>query len=247
MTGLMLGGLAAVVLGSTFLAGVFGMAGGVILMAALLFMMPLVDAMVLHGMTQLVSNGWRSVLWHRYILWPVLFRYILGLIAAGCAFFSFILLPDERVIFLMLGIVPFLGLMLPQHLVPQANKRFGAELCGFLCTALQLLSGVSGPLFDVFFVRAELDRRVVVATKSACQVVTHLAKLVYFGLLVGGTTEIATDPMVIGVALFMAFAGTTLSWPFLERLSDRAFRRITMWIVMTIGAIYLVRGVAGFL
>jgi uncharacterized protein len=238
---------AAVVLVTTFLAGVFGMAGGVILMAALLFMLPVADAMVLHAMTQIVSNGWRSVLWYRFILWGVLARYALGLLAAGAVFFSFIMIPDERVIFLMLGIVPFLGLMLPQRMVPQADRRFGAELCGFVCTAMQLLSGVSGPLFDVFFVRTDLDRRVIVATKSACQVITHLAKLVYFGVLVGGASDLVGDPAVLAVALSMAVLGTTIARPFLERLTDRTFRQVTTWLVMGIGAIYLVRGVVGFL
>lgn len=247
VTAAMLAILAALVLVTTFLAGVFGMAGGVLLMAGLLFMLPVADAMVLHGFTQLLSNGWRSVMWHRYILWGVLGRYALGLIAAGAVFFSFVLLPDERVIFLMLGIVPFLGLFLPKRLVPQADRPFGAELCGFVCTAMQLLSGVSGPLFDVFFVRTDLDRRVVVATKSACQMITHLAKLVYFGVLIGGGSGIAWDPAVLAVALGMAVVGTTVSRPFLERLSDRAFRQVTTWLVMGIGAIYLVRGVAGFL
>lgn len=243
----MLAILAVTVLACSFLAGVFGMAGGVILMAALLFMMPVVDAMVLHGFTQLASNGWRSVLWYRYILWRVLFRYLLGLIAAGVVFVWVVMLPDERVIFLMLGIVPFLGLVLPQRLVPQADKRFGAEICGFLCTSLQLLSGVSGPMFDVFFVRTNLDRRVIVATKSACQLVTHLTKLVYFGLLVGQPIEFGAEPLVVGMAIVMAVLGTTIARPFLERLTDRTFRRATMWIVMTVGAVYLVRGVAGFL
>lgn len=238
---------AAVVLVTTFLAGVFGMAGGVILMAVLLVMLPVADAMVLHAMTQIVSNGWRSVLWYRFILWGVLARYVLGLLAAGAVFFSFIMIPDERVIFLMLGIVPFLGLLLPQRMVPQADRRFGAELCGFVCTAMQLLSGVSGPLFDVFFVRTDLDRRVIVATKSACQVITHLAKLVYFGVLVGGASDLVGDPAVLAVALSMAVLGTTIARPFLERLTDRTFRQVTTWLVMGIGAIYLVRGVVGFL
>lgn len=247
MTAAMMAVLAALVLVTTFLAGVFGVAGGVILMAGLLLMMPVADAMVLHGMTQSVSNGWRSVLWVRYILWGVLARYVLGLVAAGGVFFTLVMVPDERVIFLMLGIVPFLGLMLPQRVVPQADRRLGAELCGFTCTAMQLLSGVSGPLFDVFFVRTDLDRRVIVATKSACQVVTHLAKLIYFGVLVGGASAQIFTPEVLAIALGMAVLGTTVARPFLERLTDRAFRQVTTVLVMGIGAVYLVRGVAGFL
>jgi uncharacterized protein len=247
MSPLLLAIFAATVLGSTFLAGLFGMAGGVILMGALLFLVPVADAMVLHGITQIVSNGWRSVLWSRYIMWGVLARYLIGLVIAGAVFTSLVFVPDERVIFLVLGIVPFLGLLLPQRMVPQADRPWGAELCGVLCTSLQLLSGVSGPMFDVFFVRTNLDRRAVVATKSACQLVTHFAKLFYFGILVGGASETIWDPAVIGVAVVMAVAGTSLARPLLERMSDRLFRVATTRIVMIIGAIFLVRGLVAFI
>jgi uncharacterized protein len=247
MTPALLAVFAATVLATTFLAGLFGMAGGVLLMGALLFLVPVADAMVLHGVTQIVSNGWRSVLWGRYILWRILLRYLLGLGLAASLFASVVLVPDERVIFLVLGAVPFLGLMLPARMVPQADRAFGAELCGFLCTVLQLLAGVSGPLFDVFFLRTDLDRRAVVATKSACQVVTHMAKLLYFGVLVGGSGAVSGDPVVIGIAVAMALAGTTLARPFLERMSDRSFRVITQRIVMTVGAVFLLRGLLAFL
>lgn len=247
MTPALLAVFAATVLATTFLAGLFGMAGGVLLMGALLFLVPVADAMVLHGVTQIVSNGWRSVLWGRYILWRILLRYLLGLGLAASLFASVVLVPDERVIFLVLGAVPFLGLMLPARMVPQADRAFGAELCGFLCTVLQLLAGVSGPMFDVFFLRTDLDRRAVVATKSACQVVTHMAKLLYFGVLVGGSGAVSGDPVVIGIAVAMALAGTTLARPFLERMSDRSFRVITQRIVMAVGAVFLLRGLLAFL
>ncbi len=238
---------AVTVLGTSFLAGLFGMAGGVLLMGALLFMVPVADAMVLHGITQIVSNGWRSMLWWRYIMWGVLLRYLLGLAVAGALFTSLLIVPDERVIFLMLGVVSFLGLVLPERIVPQADRRFGAEICGFLCTVFQLLSGVSGPMFDVFFVRTKLDRRMIVATKSACQVLTHFAKLIYFGVLVGGASQVSSDALVIAVALVMAVTGTSLARPLLERMSDKSFRVYTARILMVIGTFYLVRGVAGFI
>lgn len=247
MTGPTLALFAASVLATMFLAGLFGMAGGVLLMGALLLLVPVADAMVLHGITMIAANGWRGVLWRQYILWRVLARYCLGLFVAGALFASLMIVPDERIIFLVLGAICFLGLVLPERLVPQADRRFGAELCGFLCTVFQLLSGVSGPMFDVFFVRTTLDRRVIVATKSACQLVTHLAKTIYFGALVGGVSGIGTAPAAIAVAIIMAIAGTSLARPLLERMSDGVFRAWTARILMAIGALYLWRGIAGFL
>ena len=235
------------VAGTAFLAGVFGMAGGMILMGALLFLVSVPDAMILHGITQMTSNGWRAALWRRYVNWRIVALYGVGLVAAGAVFSSLRLVPDERIIFLVLGIVPFLSRALPGHLVPQVGRRWGAELCGFICTALQLLSGVSGPMLDVFFVRSGFDRRVIVATKAACQIITHVAKLVYFGFLVGAATTNAFDPLILLAAVSMAILGTTLSRTVLERLSDHNFRRYTWWLVMAIGAVYLARGIWGYL
>ena len=53
-------GFAAAVLFTSFLSGIFGMAGGMILMGLLLAMLPVATAMLLHGITQLASNGWRA-------------------------------------------------------------------------------------------------------------------------------------------------------------------------------------------
>ncbi|MGZ5081409.1 MAG: hypothetical protein ACXWHZ_18785, partial [Usitatibacter sp.] len=50
---------------TSFISGILGMAGGMILMGILLAMMPVPAAMMLHGITQLASNAWRAVLWRR--------------------------------------------------------------------------------------------------------------------------------------------------------------------------------------
>ena len=55
--------LAVSALVTSFISGILGMAGGMILMGILLAMMPLPQAMMLHGLTQLSANGWRAWLW----------------------------------------------------------------------------------------------------------------------------------------------------------------------------------------
>ncbi|WP_265502585.1 TSUP family transporter [Paracoccus beibuensis] len=247
MTPLLMLAFAATVLTTSFVSGLFGMAGGMLLMGVLLFLVSVPDAMVLHGVAQMASNGWRALLWRKYILWRVVARYIIGLIAAGMLFVSLVIVPDERVVLLLLGVVPFVGRMLPDKIMPQATQPGGAEWCGFISTSLQLLSGVSGPLLDMFFVRSVLDRRVVVATKAACQVVTHLSKLLYFGLLLGGGTASTVDPLVLTFAVAMAVLGTSMSRMFLERMTDQNFRKYTWRIVMAVGCVYLVKGLNGYL
>lgn len=229
------------------MAGVFGMAGGMILMGVLLLLVSVPDAMILHGITQMTSNGWRAWLWRNRIKWLIVARYSLGLIVAGGVFSALRFVPDERLVFIFLGIVPFIAFIIPVKYTLQADKRLGAELCGFLCTVLQFLSGVSGPTLDLFFVRSQMDRRTVVATKATCQVLTHLAKLFYFGAVVGGATQLALDPFVIFAAVAFAIFGTSLSRRVLESLTDISFRTYTRWLVMLIGLVYLWQGLVGFM
>ena len=67
MTPLMIAALGVLMVGTAFLSGLFGMAGGMILIGVLLMLMPLPTAMVLHAITQMASNGWRAFLWREHI------------------------------------------------------------------------------------------------------------------------------------------------------------------------------------
>lgn len=228
------------VLVTSFISGVFGMAGGMILMGVLVAFMPVSAAMVLHGAAQLTSNGWRALLWRRHCDFRIFGRFFLGLLLAGLIFSFIGFVPDRALVLITLGIVPFLVVLIPRQYVPQATSPWGAELCGFLNTSMQFIAGVSGPLLDVFYVRTEMDRRAIVATKAACQASAHLAKLIYFGYAMGGGESVPA--LVLGLAVGLAIVGTSLSKFVLERLSDHQFRRWTQVLVMVIGSVYLAQG-----
>jgi uncharacterized protein len=246
MSGLTLAFFAALVLVTSFIAGVFGMAGGMILMGGLLLILPVASAMVLHGITQLTSNGWRAVLWYRHIHWWLVSRYFAGLLVATFLFSLVSFVPDQRLVYIFLGLIPFIPELVPDHHVPRATSTGGAESCGFVCTAMQLVSGVSGPTLDLFFVNTGIGRRAIVATKATCQVLTHLTKIIYFGAFLSASETDTFSATIIGVALGFAILGTTLARPVLERLSDHGFRNYTRYIIMVVGVVYLITGVAGF-
>ena len=63
MTPLLISVLCLAMVGTSFLSGIFGMAGGMILVGILLVLLPVPEAMMLHGVTQMASNGWRGLLW----------------------------------------------------------------------------------------------------------------------------------------------------------------------------------------
>lgn len=240
--------LALLVVATSFLAGVFGMAGGMILMGALVWLMPVPAAMVLHGATQLASNGWRALLWWRYIDIRIVLRFTIGAAAALVLFSLILLVPDRATVLILLGIVPFLTFAVPERHAPHASRRWVAELVGFIGTGLQFLAGVSGPLLDSVFVRMPVDRRVVVASKAACQVVAHAMKLVYFGgIVAAGNGEGDVAVALVAMSMVLAIVGTTLARALLDRITDAQFRVWTKRIVLTVGAIYLVQGVGALL
>jgi uncharacterized membrane protein YfcA len=238
--------LAIILLLTSFLSGIFGMAGGMILMGVLLPILPVPIAMVLHAIAQITSNGWRAALWVRYIDWRIFARYAAGLGAALAIFVFVRLVPDRGLVLIILGILPFIAVTIPDRLAPRADRPGGAEIAGFVGTALQLICGISGPMLDVFFVRAEMDRREVVATKASCQTVTHLTKLIYFGGLASGLGD-ALSWNVLAMAVIMTVIGTSASRLVLERMTDIQFRSWTRRLVMGIGAVYIAQGITAYL
>jgi uncharacterized protein len=216
-----------------------------ILMGVLLALLSVPAAMVLHGITQAASNGWRAFLWRAYVDWAILARYAIGSLVALVLFALVQFVPERALILIALGLMPFAAMAVPGRMAPRADRPLGAEISGFVSTALQLVSGVSGPALDIFFVRTELDRRRVVATKAVCQVSTHLVKLLYFGTLAGANLAEIGWP-VMAIAVVLAVTGTTLSRTLLERLTDIQFRAWTQRIVMGVGMVYLVQGLAAY-
>jgi uncharacterized membrane protein YfcA len=246
MTPSVLVGLAFAVLATSFLSGIFGMAGGMILMGVLLLFLSVPAAMVLHAVTQAASNGWRAILWRRYIDRGILIRHVLGALLAVGLFSLLRFVPDRALVLVAMGVVPFVTMAVPERFAPRVDRAWGSELSGFVSGALQLLSGVSGPILDIFFVRTTLDRRTVVATKAACQLSTHIMKLVYFGAIVSTSLdEVGWFAMAMSVVL--ALTGTTLSRTVLERLTDVQFRVWTQRIVLGIGVVYLIQGAAAYM
>src|SRR5438094_965619 len=83
--------------------------------------------------------------------------------------------------------------------------------------------GVAGPRVDTFFLGGKLDRRQIVATKSACQVFGHAVKLLYFTGLIDQAAGV--DPVMAAVGIGASMLGTSLARKLLEAMSDATFRR----------------------
>jgi uncharacterized membrane protein YfcA len=232
--------VAAVV--TSFISGILGMAGGMILMGILLALLSLPAAMMLHGITQLASNAWRALLWRDQVDWRVFRGYAYGALLTLAIFAAVKLVVGKPVALIVMGLTPFVALTLPEKLHLNVERKGHPFACGIICSALALTAGVSGPILDVFFVRSKMGRHAVVATKALTQSLSHILKIFYFGsvLVLEGSN---VEPWLAAMMVVLAFTGTQLSRRVLEKMNDASFRWWTRWTVMGLGLFYLGNGV----
>jgi uncharacterized membrane protein YfcA len=239
MSALMLA-LVATMIGTSFLSGIFGMAGGLILMGILLALLPLPAAMTLHAITQMASNGWRGWLWRQHVHWRAVTVYLCGCALAFAVWTLWRYVPSKPIALLLLGVTPFLARLVPSDLKPNPASLTHGMVYGAICMSLMLTTGVAGPLIDTYFLGGALERRQIVATKATCQIFSHGAKFLYFGGLIDDAVRV--DPLLAGMAILASMVGTSLARPILERLSDRQYRAWATHIITAIAVTYLARG-----
>ncbi|GGX90050.1 permease [Litchfieldella qijiaojingensis] len=223
------------------LSGIFGMAGGLILLWFLLLALPATVAIAVHGVIQLCANASRAWLSRRYID----FR-IVAIIASGGALAAVLLAlvdytPNTATVSILIGLMPLLVWVPKVWFHFDASRTSHAFCCGLVAGGLTIASGVSGPTIDIFFIRTHMDRRQVVATKAAVQVIAHAIKIVFY--LSAALTLSTGQWGLILLAIPFAILGTRSGNAILRRLTDARFRYWTRWIVTAIGAFYFVQGV----
>lgn len=247
----MSGGAIAILLGAVvptaFISGIFGMAGGILLMGVFVWLLPVAQAMVLHGITQMVSNGSRAVMLWPHIQWRVVGRHLIGALICVAALAQIAFIPDLALVLVILGLIPFAHRLTRRVFKLHIGQPWVAALGGVVTMGFQLTSGVAGPMLDTLYVNSPLDKLQVVATKAATQAVSHVLKTLYFTLLVvAPLTAAAADNGSLPLWLFAATAslavvGTALGNGVLRRMGEAQFRAWTQYVVLAIGVVFLVR------
>jgi uncharacterized membrane protein YfcA len=234
--------LLVVIFLTAVLTGVFGLAGGLVLMGALALVLPVQAAFVTHGLVQIVANGSRAVLHRRHINWRTVGLYAVGSAAAAGAVALVRFVPSKPLLFLLLGLTPGLVWLPRDRLSLDAQRPAQAFVCGLMVTGLNLLAGVAGPLLDIFFVRTAMTRHQIVATKAATQVFSHLFKVIVYGAPLLKLTGTGMPPVwLFVVAAPLSILGAVVGGKILDRLTDVSFIKWTRLIVTAIGGVYLVQ------
>ena len=231
---------------TSFISGIFGMAGGLILMGILIAVVAVPTAMITHGAIMMVANGWRAYLLKDDIVWPVFWRYMIGAVFGIGVLFAIVWRPDKTAIYLILALIPIIVWIPKRWFHLDIRARGQAEFSGFIVQAMNTLAGVAGPLLDIFFVNTDMTRQQIVATKSITQSVSHIIKVFFWTgpiLTTTGLTQEPTFPPVwlLIIAAPMAMAGTFVGKGILVRMTDANFQVWVKWLVTIIGVIYFGR------
>jgi len=229
---------------TAFLSSIFGMLGGLILMGILVSLIQVGPAMILHGLIQMTSNGYRAWLNQKDINWKIIGTLFLGNIIAMATLFFIAFVPDRITVLFALGILPYIAWAMPNNLAFDVTKTPIGILAGMVVVGTNLLAGVGGPLLDVFFQRVEMTRHQVVATKAVAQFLGHVSKVIFFGgLAVTSSAENWPAFWLLITAMIVSVIGTTLGKKVLDRINDKTFFSWTQRIMLTVGAVMIARAI----
>jgi len=233
--------IAGTIVVSSFLSGVFGMAGGMVLLGTLLVFLDVAAGMILFSIIQFFANGWRALQWWSFVRWRIFWLYCLGGAVAFVAMRLVELIPGKALVYLLLGLIPFVVELIPTRAQPSIEWRGVAFVTGVLTTIVQFLAGVGGLFLDIFFQKSALDRKTTLATKAVTQTASHVLRASYFVSFGSIGDEIGLWPLLVAIAL--AIGGTALAPFVIERMSDHGFRQWSKVIIFAVSGVYLLRAV----
>ena len=221
------------------------MAGGALLMAILVNILPVPSAMILHAITQLSANSFRAFILREHLRPSFLFYYIIGALVAFGLLLMLAWVPDAGIVLLLVGISPWAAFFARRHIRPDINHRQTAIWCGAVVTSANLFAGAGGPVLDSFFSNSGLDRQVIVANKAITQTFSHSLRIAYY-LIVAMSFESLSTATILSAVVF-AYLGTTTGTKLLNRWDNESFNRVSTVFILTIGFFCILQGIYFYL
>ena len=231
-------------IGTSALSGAIGMAGGIMLLVILTFFLPYSILIPFHGLVQLCSNSLRAFLLWRHLHRRIVGYYLLGIPAGGFLAYQLLASIQNREVFLLgIAVVIIYALIRSKQKRPLMIPMPLFSLVGAASGFLSPLIGATGPFLASFFLRDDLTRQEIVATKAMSQTLSHVIKLPIYWQLGFAYDDYAWPLalMIIGTVV-----GTKLGTYLLDRISERVFRRLFMGFLILALIRILYKGLAGW-
>lgn len=205
-----------------FITATFGMGGGVLMLAILLFILPAEVVIPVHALIQLMSNIGRTAVFRNDID-----RGIVALFAPGCmvgAIAAAFIVVNIPVWSLELIIALFIvWTLIGDSKSGSANQVNNYFFIGLSTSLVSSFVGATGPLVISLLNKKQMGRLRLIGTHAACMTVQHLLKLVAFSV----TGFLVTEWMLlIAVLSLIGFAGTIVGRQVLFSLPEQLFCKV---------------------
>ena len=149
--------------------------------------------------------------------------------------FVFALL-DKNIIKLLRGIF-----ILVVNYVPKSKRETGISYriflpVGFVSGLIGIFFGAIGPFIAPFFIRKDVLKEELVATKTTCQVISHIIKIPLFGFI--GANVLLYWNVLLYLCLAVVI-GTILGKKMLKDMSTATFTKLVR-IILTVLAVRII-------
>ena len=212
---------------TSVLAGVMGMGGGVLLIAAMPGLVPVHAIFPLHAATQLASNLSRAGFGWRHIQWDILPAIAAGALIGAWLGGEFYASLNLHWLPLIIGMLILLLTWVP---VPQARGEGSWALLflGFYQTGLGMLAGATGPLGAAVLLRRNRQRDWLVVNTAMYMSLSHLMRLAAFVAL--GFSFAAWWPLLVAMVVSV-IAGSWVGTQLRQQIPQFNFQRVFRWLV----------------
>jgi len=224
---------------TSIISAIIGMGGGVLLLSAMTFFMPLHVIIPVHGFVQLISNSTRLLFLKLHIKWRFFLFFILGM-PFGAALSAFLLkdVVDESFPYLAISLLIFYAVFKPKKMPHMEIKSWGWTIVGFVTGIAAIIVGAVGPLIAPFFIRNDLEKEEIVATKATMQMVSHLSKIPVFLYLDFKFEDYASETLLMALA---AIIGTHYGIKILRKVDNKIFKKLYKTVLFISGVRLLYR------
>ncbi|MEM7045872.1 MAG: sulfite exporter TauE/SafE family protein, partial [Pseudomonadota bacterium] len=227
---------------TSFIAGAFGLGGGIVLLAIMGSLMPVTTMIPVHGVVQLGSNAGRALMMLKNISTGILLPFLMGsLIGGAVGGLVVIRMPPEL---LQIGLGVFVLWSIWGRLPALASGRWAMAITGLISTFLTMFFGATG-VFVASMVRTlGFDRLTFVASHAACMTLQHGIKVIAFGLLGFAFGDYA--PLMLAM-IASGVLGTYIGRLVLKRTPDERFQLILNGLLTIMALRLLWQGASAFL
>lgn len=221
--------LAISTLCTAIISAIIGMGGGVLLLSVMTFFMPMSVIIPVHGLVQLISNLSRLVILRKDIIYSYTYYFLIGL-PIGVILAVYILknyLNDYHALSVVLLLIIY-SLFKPKKMPHFHLQRWGWTLLGLATGILAIIAGAVGPMIAPFFIRDDLKKEEIIATKASFQMFAHFMKIPAFFYMSFNYEDYSHLIVIMGI---MAVVGTKIGTNILGKVDNDLFKKLYKLVI----------------